>query len=63
MIHLGKEMARDGKTLLRDGIIKDAAYLATKKLTHKDLVEFFSNKGLSKKELYQLVLELKKQES
>ena len=63
MIHLGKEMTRDRKTLLREDIIKDAAYLVKKKLTHKDLVEFFSNKGLSKKELYQLVLELKKQAS
>ena len=42
MIHLGKSMTKDRKALLREEVIKDAAYLVKKKLTHKDLVEFFS---------------------
>ena len=59
MIHLEKTVRACEKEILREKIKKEASYLIKKDLSHKDLLEFFSDKGLSKKELYQLLLELK----
>ena len=56
MLHLGKKTTCVLKDALKNEISKEADYLRKKNLSHKDLVEFFSKRGLSKKELYQLLL-------